>query len=69
MNKEKPDYEIVKERERGGQFKDLEDFVTRLSSKEVNKRTLEALIKAGAFDSLGANRKQLMTIYHDAINH
>lgn len=39
--------EIVKERRERGEFKTLEDFVDRMSSKEVNKRTLESFIKSG----------------------
>jgi DNA polymerase-3 subunit alpha len=54
---------ILLERKKRGAFRDFYDFVERLSSKEVNKRTLEALIKAGALDSLGATRKQMMQVY------
>ncbi|MBR5047074.1 MAG: DNA polymerase III subunit alpha, partial [Eubacterium sp.] len=54
---------MVDERERGGPYKNLKDFMERLTSKEVNKRTIENLIKAGALDSLGATRKQLMSVY------
>lgn len=54
---------IVTEREERGRFKDLKDFITRLSGKEVNKRTIESFIKAGALDSLGGTRRQMMMIY------
>ena len=54
---------IVEERERGGLFSSLKDFCQRLSGKEVNKRTIENFIKAGAFDSFGGTRKQFMMIY------
>lgn len=54
---------IVKEREAGGKFRSLEDFIERLSGKEINKRTIESFIKAGALDSLGGTRKQFMMIY------
>ena len=54
---------IIEERERGGEFKNLKDFIERLSGKEVNKRTIESFIKSGAFDSLGGTRKQFMVIY------
>lgn len=54
---------IVEERTNNGEFKNLKDFIERLSGKEVNKRTLENFIKAGAFDSLGGTRKQFMLIY------
>jgi len=54
---------VVKERELNGNFISLKDFTTRLSGKEVNKRTVESFIKSGAFDSLQGTRKQLMMIY------
>lgn len=54
---------IVKERQERGPYKNLKDFITRLSGKEVNKRTIESFIKAGALDSLGGTRKQFMMIY------
>lgn len=54
---------IVEERNRGGEFTSLKDFCQRLSGKEVNKRTIENFIKAGAFDGLGGTRKQFMMIY------
>ena len=54
---------IVLEREQKGRFESLKDFVTRLSGKEVNKRTIESFIKSGALDSLSGTRKQKMQIY------
>ena len=54
---------MIAEREKGGKFTSLKDFMERFSSREVNKRTLENLIKAGALDGLGASRKQQMMIY------
>ena len=54
---------IVSEREIHGRYKDLEDFITRTSNFGVNKRAIENFIKAGAFDSLGATRKQMMMVY------
>lgn len=54
---------MVEERELHGPFTSLKDFMERLSSKEVNKRTIESFIKAGAFDGLGANRRQMMIAY------
>lgn len=54
---------IIAERRKRGRYHDIYDFVERLSSREVNKRTLESLIKAGALDSLGATRKQMMQVY------
>ena len=60
----KPVMEAVdQERANGGPFQSLRDFAERLSGKEVNKRTLENFIKAGAFDCLGGTRKQFMMVY------
>ena len=50
---------IVKAREEGGPFKSLFDFCLRVDRTRLNKRTVEALIKAGAFDSLHMNRASL----------
>lgn len=54
---------IVAEREQNGEYKSLKDFISRLSSKEINKRTIENFIKAGALDSLDGTRKQKMMVY------
>lgn len=54
---------VVKEREVNGKYKDLKDFISRLSGKEVNKRTIESFIKSGAFDCFGVNRRQMMQVY------
>ncbi|MEG0805911.1 MAG: DNA polymerase III subunit alpha [Lachnospiraceae bacterium] len=54
---------IIAERELRGKFLSLTDFIQRLSSKEVNKRTIENMVKAGAFDTLSVTRKQAMLIY------
>lgn len=51
---------IIAEREHGGPFKNLHDFVDRVDSSQANRRVIEALIKAGAFDSTGYPRRQLM---------
>ena len=59
---------IIAERKRGGKYASLTDFVERLSGKEVNKRTIENLIKAGAFDSIEGNRKQKMSVYAQIID-
>lgn len=52
--------EIIAERERGGKFSSLHDFVSRLGSKVVKRNTLESLIKGGALDSTGYTRRQMM---------
>lgn len=54
---------IIAERKLRGPFKDLKDFIERLSGREINKRTVENFIKSGAFDSLKGTRKQHMMIY------
>ena len=51
---------IIAERNANGPYSSLHDMVNRLDSKVYNRKTLEALIKAGAFDSTGYTRKQLM---------
>ncbi len=56
-------YAVVKERELGGDFADMYDFLNRMDGKEVNKRVVENFIKAGAFDALPGTRKQLMSVY------
>ena len=54
---------IVEERRANGPFVDLSDFIERISGKEINKRTIENLIKSGAFDSFPTNRRQMMMVY------
>ena len=51
---------IVKARESGGPFKDLFDFCARVDKRAVNRRTIEALIRAGAFDAIDDHRAHLM---------
>ncbi|MDM0030973.1 DNA polymerase III subunit alpha [Variovorax sp. J22P271] len=51
---------IVKAREEGGAFTSLFDFCVRVDRQRINKRTVEALIKAGAFDALQQNRASLI---------
>ena len=50
--------EIIRERKNNGLFTSIDDFVERMGGREVNKRTLENFIKAGAMDSLPGNRRQ-----------
>ncbi len=59
---------IVAEREAHGRYRDLKDFISRLSNKEVNKRTIESFIKSGALDGFPANRRQMMMIYVQLID-
>lgn len=53
---------MVKERERGGAFTGFQDFCQRMYGFEINKRAVENLIRAGAFDSFGAYRSQLLAV-------
>lgn len=59
---------ILTEREEHGPYRDLKDFITRMSSKEANKRTIESFIFSGAFDSFGANRRQMIEVYPKIID-
>jgi DNA polymerase-3 subunit alpha len=51
---------IVRAREEGGPFTSLFDFCVRIDRQRINKRTVEALIKAGAFDAIQQNRASLV---------
>ncbi|MCX7982066.1 MAG: DNA polymerase III subunit alpha [Syntrophales bacterium] len=53
--------------EAGGKFRTLEDFFFKVDPKKVNKRVIESLIKCGAFDSMGYNRRQLSLCYEQFI--
>ncbi len=59
---------IVAERERSGSYASFADFCLRVDVTVLNKRTVESLIKAGAFDSLGHSRKGLFEIYESTID-
>ena len=54
---------LCEERRERGKFTSLNDFLTRMADKEINKRVVENLIKAGALDDLGPTRKQSMMVY------
>lgn len=56
---------IIRNRIQEGVFKSLQDFARRCADEGVNKRAVENFIKAGAFDSFGFTRKQLMSVYND----
>ena len=60
---------IVKEREERGDYKSLDDFITRNVEHDINKRVIENFIKAGAFDGLGGTRKQFMIVYTHIMDH
>ena len=57
---------VVRER-KNGRFSSFDEFVGRLSSSDLNKRTLESLIKCGVFDSLGVKRSALMMVYEGIV--
>ncbi|MBQ9778619.1 MAG: hypothetical protein IJW22_06810, partial [Clostridia bacterium] len=59
---------VIAERERFGPYRSFDDFLERLSSTDLNKRQVESLIKAGAFDNLGIYRSQLMAVYESMID-
>ena len=59
---------IVSEREKNGNYQSFENFVSRCESKVLNKRLVENLIYAGAFDCFGKNRSQLIAIYDELID-
>ncbi len=58
---------IVEERKKNGLFTDFADFLTRVKHKNMNKKSLEALAKAGAFDSLGIERGQVLGNVDEAL--
>ena len=61
---------IIEDRDEFGPFKNLEDFISRMSVKDgLNKRAIEHLIKSGALDCLGGMRKQFMSIYVQIVDH
>ena len=59
---------IVSERNRGGRYKDFFDFCQRVNFQVLNKRTVESLIKAGAFDSMGHARKALGDVFDQIVD-
>ncbi|SCC00172.1 DNA polymerase-3 subunit alpha [Bifidobacterium bohemicum] len=66
---DKPVADIVKERESGrGKFVNFMDFIRRVPITALNKRMVESLIKAGAFDSIDSNRRALFQIHESAID-
>ncbi len=59
---------IVDERNRNGEFVDVDDFIERVRETDINKRQLETLIKSGSLDSLGVPRSQLMAVYESLLD-
>ncbi len=58
---------VVKERNMHGPFTSFDEFVSRMSGADINKRTLESFIKCGVFDSLGVPRSALIRVYESII--
>ena len=59
---------IISERTENGDFHSLQDFCERVGGRELNKKALENLIKAGAFDGLGLNRRQMLESYESLLD-
>lgn len=53
---------MVDERTMNGNFKDFYDFCRRMYGKDFNRRAIESLVKCGAFDGMGANRRQMCAV-------
>jgi DNA polymerase-3 subunit alpha len=59
---------VIRARKEKGAYTDFYDFLRKVDAVACNKRTIESLIKAGAFDSLGHSRKGLLAVHADAID-
>lgn len=59
---------IVEAREEKGTFTSFHDFLDKVPAPVCNKRTIESLIKAGAFDSLGHTRRSLLVVHEQAVD-
>ncbi|HEY3096714.1 MAG TPA: DNA polymerase III subunit alpha [Acidimicrobiia bacterium] len=60
---------IVAARDTGGAYRDFFDYCERVDPQALNKRTIESLIKAGAYDSLGHPRQGLLHVYEQIVDH
>ena len=60
--------EIIGERELSGEYRSLQDFISRCIDKNVNKKVVENLIKSGAFDCFPGNRRQFFYAYNDIMD-
>ena len=58
---------VINERNKNGQFKNLTDFINRVDPKDINKLQLEGLVRAGAFDNLNKNRQSLFNSFPNMI--
>jgi len=59
---------IIDERDENGPFEDFYDFCQRVNTQVLNKRTIESLIKAGGFDSMGHPRQGLLTVFEQIVD-
>ena len=59
---------MMREREVNGPFADFQDFCYRMDGNDMNKRAVENLIRAGAFDSMGTHRSQLIAVYEKVMD-
>jgi len=59
---------IIEERDENGPFEDFYDFCQRVNTQVLNKRTIESLIKAGGFDSMGHPRQGLLTVFEQIVD-
>ncbi len=59
---------MTAERENNGAFTDFQDFCRRMDGVDMNKRAVENLIRAGAFDSMGVRRSQLIAVYEKVMD-
>lgn len=59
---------LVEERNKNGKYKDFIDFCKRINGTEVNKKCIESMIKAGAFDSFGTNRATLLASFENVLD-
>lgn len=59
---------IIEERKKGGSYRTLQDFIERTVQRDINKRAIENLIKAGACDGLDGNRHQMSIVYTSIVD-
>src|SRR3712207_3149721 len=59
---------IIEEREKNGPFADFYEFCERVDTNVLNKRTIESLIKAGGFDSMGHPRRGLLEVFEQIVD-
>ncbi|MCE5195014.1 MAG: DNA polymerase III subunit alpha [Nitrospiraceae bacterium] len=60
---------ILESKEKFGSFTSIEDFCKKIDARKVNKKVMENLIKAGAFDSIGTTRAKTMSVVQDVLNN